>query len=345
MKISFILAGDARSGGIKAPIQSACLLFKRGYNIRLLVNAKTGSIKEYLRSQYMKVRFPEGSSWLHLFNGEIEKFKDLTECSFEKNEIVVAHGWWAKKELQRIMDQSIIKVHFLHGVASMDIIRDAWKENVPKIAVASYLDKVSQDVTGQKLHAVIENGIDTTEFFPSVPESYRDGVGTIFGDGYHKDPETVLGVIEALRQSNPDLPIRVFGACRRPKEIPAEIFRRLPSKELIREIYSKSRVWFLGSCSEGFPAPILEAMACGCAVVSTDCGGPRDMIKDGVNGFLCEVGNIKQIKEKIETLLDDDKLRKQFVEESKKTVQKFSWENSVDKLEQALKNIYQERIG
>jgi glycosyltransferase involved in cell wall biosynthesis len=95
-------------------------------------------------------------------------------------------------------------------------------------------------------------------------------------------------------------------------------------------------VWFLASRSEGFGMPILEAMACGCAVVATDCGGPRDIINDGENGFLVQVGNVEQIVSKVKLLLDNAELRQQFTRNSKDTVSKFSWENSIDKLEKVL---------
>jgi len=339
MEITFILAGDSRSGGVKAPIQAASLLLERGHDVRLLVNQKQESIKASIRDFYLRIRYPHGSSWLHLFKGKIEKFVDLTQCKFEENEIVVAHGWWAKREFRRLKKTGIIKVHYIHGVASRDLVKDAWSENVHKIAVASYLEDAVKEICGQKVLAVVPNGIDATEYFPSVPENQRNGVGTIFGIGYHKDPQTVLGVLEELRRTRPEVPLRVFGACRRPKEIPRRIYHRLPSVEKTREIYSRSLVWFLGSCSEGFSSPILEAMACGCAVVATDCGGPRDIIADRENGFLVEVGNVRQIVDRIKLLLDDPGLRQQFVQKSRETVTKFSWDNSVDKLERVLSSL------
>jgi len=345
MKIAFILAGDARSGGVKAPIKAASLLLQRGHDVRLLVNHKQESIKESIRDFYLRVRYPHGSSWLHLFKGKIERFIDLTQCKFAENEIVVAHGWWAKRELRRLKEKGIIKVHYIRGVGFRDPIKmkEVWSEDVPKIAVASYLEDVVKKVCGQKVLAVIPNGIDTTEYFPSVPENQRNGVGTIFGMGYHKDPQTVLGVLEELHRTRPEIPLRIFGACRRPKEIPRRIYHRLPPVEKARELYSRSLVWFLGSFSEGFPSPVLEAMACGCAVVATDCGGPRDIIVDGENGFLVEVGNVKQIVDRIKLLLDDPELRQQFVQRSRETVSRFSWDNSVNKLEQVLYSLAERR--
>lgn len=347
MKISFVLPGGGRSGGIKSTVKAANGLLKRGHKVRLLVNKTRKSPKSQLRELWLKARYSYGNDWLDLFGGSLERFVDIERCIFEDREIVVASGWWAGAEMRRVNHNGMIKVHHIRGMLrDDDQMKASWGENVPKIVVASYLEEVIKRICGQKIYAVIPNGMDTTEFYPSVPESQRDGVGTIFGSGYHKDPETVLGVLKLLQAKRPQTPLRVFSAHRKPKEIPPGIFHRLPPMEKIREIYSRSLVWFLGSASEGFPAPLLEAMSCGCAVVSTDCGGGAlDIIKDGENGFLVEVGNVDQIVNRIKELLDDGELRQKFVTNSKETLKKFSWENSINKLEKALIDIAESRFG
>lgn len=340
MKITFILPGGGRSGGIKSTVKVANGLLQKGHSVRLLVNKGGRSPRTQLRSLWLKARYTCSNDWLHLFEGPVERFSDIEKCTFENREIVVASGWWAGTEIRRLNHNGIIKVHHIRSMLKdADQMRAAWGENVPKIVIASYLGEVIKQICAQKVYAIIPNGIDAAEFYPSVPESQRDGVGTIFGKGYHKDPETVLGVLESLQTSCPEIPQRVFSANRKPNDIPREIFHRLPPLEKTREIYSRSLVWFLGSCSEGFGVPVLEAMACGCAVVSTKCGGPEDIIRNGENGFLVEVGNVKQIVNRIEELLGDGELRQQFVGNSKETLKKFSWESSIDQLEKALDNI------
>lgn len=339
MKISFILPGGGRAGGIKSTVTAANGLLQRGHNVRLLVN-KNCDIKANLRRLWLRMRYPHSNNWLDMFEGTAERFANIERCAFEDNEIVVASGWWAGIEMRRLNRPNVIKVHYIRSMLrDPNKMRAAWEEDVPKIAVASYLEDVIAEIVGQKVTAVIPNGIDTKEYYPTVSDDRRNGAGTIFGWGYHKDPDTVLGVLKKLRQICPETPQRVFGSCRRSKEMPRRIYSRLPSMEKIREIYSRSLVWFVGSFSEGFPVPVLEAMACGCAVVATDCGGPRDIIVDGENGFLVEVGNVKQIVDRVKQLLDDAELRKKFVQKSKGTVSKFSWDDSVDKLEEVLHSL------
>jgi len=98
-------------------------------------------------------------------------------------------------------------------------------------------------------------------------------------------------------------------------------------------------VWLLGSAEEGFGMPVLEAMACGCVVVATDCGGPRDIIADGKTGFLVPVGDVAKIVERVLMLLDDAKLRGRIQNNSLEAVKQFSWEKCVLQLEAALQRV------
>ena len=59
---------------------------------------------------------------------------------------------------------------------------------------------------------------------------------------------------------------------------------------------------------ESFGLVALEAMACGVPCIGTNVGGIPEVIDDGYNGFLCELGDIQAISEKALLLLQDDKL-------------------------------------
>ena len=81
----------------------------------------------------------------------------------------------------------------------------------------------------------------------------------------------------------------------------------------------KADIFVLSSDFEGFPNVILEAMACGTPVVSTDCpSGPNEIIVNGKNGILVPTEDEKAMAEAILKLLTNDNLRKRFFEEGKK---------------------------
>jgi len=71
-----------------------------------------------------------------------------------------------------------------------------------------------------------------------------------------------------------------------------------------------STVFALTSNWEGFGNVIIEAMACGAPVVSSDCDyGPREIIRDGENGLLFPPGDRQALAERLSRLLGDAALR------------------------------------
>lgn len=79
-------------------------------------------------------------------------------------------------------------------------------------------------------------------------------------------------------------------------------------KDVLERIKGAS-VFVLSSDFEGMPNALIEAMALGLPVVSTDSpsGGPRELINDGVNGLLTPIQDKNNLAEKIEFLLSNPK--------------------------------------
>lgn len=93
-------------------------------------------------------------------------------------------------------------------------------------------------------------------------------------------------------------------------------------QKCIANYFSRSKIFAFTSLTEGFPNVLLEAMATPLACISFDCNaGPRDLIKDGENGFLIEFKNIEEYKSKLRLLMCGEELRDKFMSESIKVRQ------------------------
>ena len=78
----------------------------------------------------------------------------------------------------------------------------------------------------------------------------------------------------------------------------------------IAELIYKARVFVQPSNTEGMPNTLIEAMLLGLTVIATDCpcGGPAELIEDGVNGLLTPVGDVEKLKECLRRVLKDQRM-------------------------------------
>lgn len=111
----------------------------------------------------------------------------------------------------------------------------------------------------------------------------------------------------------------------------------------IYKYIKRASIFVLSSFQEGFGNVIVEAMACGTPVVSTDCpSGPREIIRHGENGFLVPVADEEILASTILKVLDNSDLSQKFSKEGRKRAEDFSIEKSVREYEQVFDKIQKE---
>jgi glycosyltransferase involved in cell wall biosynthesis len=89
-------------------------------------------------------------------------------------------------------------------------------------------------------------------------------------------------------------------------------------KEKVALYYNAADVVLVGSLMEGWSIAMVEALACGKTIVSTNVSGTNEMIKQGVNGFIIEKREKKQFVQKMEEALKLPTINEYSVKLSKK---------------------------
>lgn len=101
--------------------------------------------------------------------------------------------------------------------------------------------------------------------------------------------------------------------------------RWLGQVEDIAGLWAQAHIAALPSRREGLPLSLLEAAACGRAMVATDVPGCREIVVPGVTGLLVPPDDAKALADAIEQLLDDPSLRAQFAAAARRlAVERFS---------------------
>jgi glycosyltransferase involved in cell wall biosynthesis len=118
----------------------------------------------------------------------------------------------------------------------------------------------------------------------------------------------ILIVGEDIFSEHPDYKKELINICRNSSLQDNVIFtgHRSDIFQLMRGI----DILVLPSLQEPFGRVILEAMACEKPVVATNSGGPREIIRDGVEGILVPESDAEQIAEAVIRLIGDEQLRK-----------------------------------
>lgn len=83
----------------------------------------------------------------------------------------------------------------------------------------------------------------------------------------------------------------------------------LGARKDIARLLNLCDIFVLPSYKEGYPRTVLEAMACKKACVVSDCEGCIEAVENAIDGLICESKDAKDLAEKIQILLEDEKFK------------------------------------
>lgn len=146
------------------------------------------------------------------------------------------------------------------------------------------------------------------EAWKRVADRHPDWMLRIYGNG---DPEAYVRMVEAAGLQR---------SCR---------FEGV-SDDVAGRLFESS-VFVLSSRFEGFGMVVVEAMACGVPPVAFACPcGPKDIIRDGVDGLLVENGDVEQLADKICLLIGQEDLRREMGRQARENVRRFDMDTIME---------------
>lgn len=162
-------------------------------------------------------------------------------------------------------------------------------------------------------------------------------VGSVMRFCPEKAPDIFVGVARRVLKERPDTVFVLVGdgpLFRRTKRLIASLglgdsFILTGSRDDVKDILPAFDVFLITSRTEGLPRALLESLAAGVPVVSTDVGGIPELLRNGRNGILCGEGDEKCLAEGVSRLLGSPSLREELVEHVDEDIQPFSAEKMV----------------
>lgn len=165
---------------------------------------------------------------------------------------------------------------------------------------------------------IIPNAIFNETVYELTPPAEREKIICAVGRlNMQKRFDILIDAFAAIQDKIPEHKMIIFGE----GELRKELEEKIASYSLEQRIFlpgtnqqavkvvNRADVFVLSSDLEGMPNVLMEAMAMGVPCVSTRCDmGPEELIENGENGILVEVGNTQQIAAAILGIINTDEL-------------------------------------
>lgn len=240
----------------------------------------------------------------------------------------------------------------LQALISIGIEKGLIKKNKIISVVASSVARELNDYgINENSVMVLGNGVDT-EYFVKGDESQSQYLLYVGRLGFRKGIFDLLKAMKLLKQEN--INIRLLMVGKGPLE--AEIRNHINilgledtvilighisqnEKNRLLKLYQGATIFIQPSHYEGLPTTLLEAMSCGCAIISTAVSGSLDVVQNRVNGILIPPKSPIDIKESVKYMLSNPDLRYSLGQEARNTaVSNYSWK----KITMNYLNLYRE---
>lgn len=225
------------------------------------------------------------------------------------------------------------------------------KITVPSPYLAGFFEKLFHDTYAKP--EIIPFGIDTNLFVPKPQPSSRPvvvGFARAFLRHYGFldllfacEPLLKAGLIKLkVAGDGPEKNLYRYEVERLKLKDSVEFVGRISPVFKMPEFYQSIDIFAAPSHRESFGVAALEASSCGIPVVAARVGGLRDTIINEQTGLTFLPGELDKLREAIERLAKDEKLRKTLGENGRKKVQaEFEWKDNVAQMKQLYASITQ----
>jgi len=360
MRVNFVLPFFARRavGGIRVVYEYANGLADRGHDVRVVHAAHLSKFrlndqplpvswaKDLMKRLVYPIEQPRPRWQCVRKSVRLLYVPDLWAKHIPDADAVFATAWQTVDYVNEYPDRKGARFYLVQcfgpWLGPTDQIEATYRKQLLKVTVSRWLYDRVRGATGSDRDIInIPIAIDHGTFRLIAPLKTRpQRVAMMWGVTSYKTPQVGLEAISIARQKHPTLEVVIFGPqARRPEELPSWVQYRgaLSNAELVGT-YNQCLVFVCSSVAEGFALPPAEAMACGCAVASTDCGGIREYAEHQENALLSPVRDAKALAASIVRLLDDSELRERIALAGLQRIKDFTWKRSTDLLEAALQD-------
>ena len=339
MKITFLEGQLKINGGRRVIFIYADILNRWGHDVTV-VTINSQFFKRWL-ANLIDYRLP----WMRRYKFKLLRVPSFDSLNIPSADIIVADEWKIINKFNELPDRVGFKIHFVqhderlyHG--NPEDVDKAYRSQIKKIVIADWLREMFIRDYNYNADLVL-NSVDKSQFTKQPRTKSPDEIRILMLHHTYawKGTKEGVAIVQELKKHYPNVKLILFGA-RKPNvgEIPHdEYYYNLPQEKLAW-LYSNSDIFLCPSWDEGFTLPSVEAMACGCALVTYGTGSARHYAFDGKTAMVAERLNQEDLYRKTELLVKDANLRSKIAQGGYEFVQKMAtWEDRARELESIFK--------
>lgn len=353
MRITFVLPFAGLSGGTKVIAIYADRLKRRGHEV-FVVSTPYGRqpLRHRLKSLILRGKWPVSRPGLSHFDGVdvphrvLDRWRPVTDDDVPDADVIVATWWMTGEWVWAMSPSKGAKAILIQGYEVLPgeenpALDAVWRLPLHKIVVSRWLADLARDEFGDGDVSHVPNSVDLAQFkAPPRGRQAQPTVGLLYATNGFKECRTSLAAFQLAERPMKDLQLVSFGSVHPGSEVPLPSgvdFAYRPPQQEIRRIYSRCDVWLCGCRRDGFHLPLLEAMACRCPVVSTRMGAAPELIEEGINGYMVDVGDVEALADRLQRVLalPEDRWRA-MSDAAYATATRYTWDDATMLLEKAL---------
>ena len=226
------------------------------------------------------------------------------------------------------------------------LLRFMFYRKLDAVVVLTKQDAVHYSFINEKHLFVIPNSLSFERNYKDIYSQKR--VISIGRLSKQKGFDILIDVVEQISKRISDWKFTIVGDGELREILKKKIYEKkledlidiIPPTNSVLDIYNSASIYLMTSRWEGLPMVLLEAQACGLPIVSFDCPeGPASVIHNEKDGFLIDFMDVTNMVNKLEILMNNYELRKNFGVSAFEASSYYSPENVYLLWENLLKNI------
>jgi glycosyltransferase involved in cell wall biosynthesis len=232
---------------------------------------------------------------------------------------------------------------FIYSILTFFIV-EIWKKSAAVISNSEELKELALKTNSKQAIDIIANGVDIEKFRPAIEKRDAKKIYLTVGATRltaRKGTKYLIEAIDSLVKKGRDIHMIVMGEGDDKENLEKQVAQldlqerikfvgRIPNTET-SAFYQKANIFVLPSLNEGMSNAMLEALASGLPLISTDTGGAKQIIQAGKNGFIVRMKDSADIAEKIEKIINNPELIISMGNESRRIAEGMSWASVAEK--------------